>query len=62
MKEGLKIGEEYSKIKKLNTMMSDCTSDMLKQQTCKVHVISDKINAIPIFELSKLYLTKSKPK
>lgn len=57
MKEGLKIGEEYSKIKKLSTMISDCTSDMLKQQTCKVHVFSDKINAIQIFELSKLYLT-----
>lgn len=43
-------------------MISDCTSDMLKQQTRKVQVFSDKINAITIFELSKLYLTKSKPK
>lgn len=43
-------------------MISDCTSDMLKQQTCNVHIFSDKINAIQIFELSKLYLTESKPK
>lgn len=51
MKEGLKIGEEYSKIEKMSTMISDCTSDMLKQQTCNVHIFSDKINAIQIFEL-----------